>query len=95
MLVFGLFEGERVTVDVPPGTTVKGVKLMIQERLNIPMDVYKHDQKILVLTYGGADLGDDWIFSDLGIVPGTTVRIQLKEEIKPVLYIRCSHNKEV
>ncbi|XP_041348254.1 protein ANKUB1-like [Gigantopelta aegis] len=95
MLVFGLFEGERVTVDVPPGATVKDVKIMIQVRLNIPMDVCRHDQKILVLTYGGADLGDDWIFSDLGIVPGTTVRIQLKEEIKPVLYIRCSHNKEV
>ncbi|XP_071116073.1 uncharacterized protein [Haliotis cracherodii] len=94
MLIFGLYEGDRVTLDVPTTCSVRELKQMIQGRLNIPMDVYRHDKKILVLTYAGADLGDDWMFSDLGIVPGTTVRIQLKEEVKPVLFINCSHNNE-
>ncbi|XP_012940860.1 uncharacterized protein LOC101845019 [Aplysia californica] len=94
MLIFGAYEGQRLTLEVPVGMTVKALKEDIQERLGISVDQYKQDKKVLVLSYAGADLGDSWVFTDLGIVPGTTIRVQLKEEVKPVLYIKCSHSQD-
>ncbi|GFR68252.1 protein ANKUB1 [Elysia marginata] len=94
MLVFGSFEGQRMTLEVPTGQTVHQLKETIQDKLGISVDLYRQDKKVLVISYAGSDLGDDWVFSDLGIVPGTTIKIQLREEVKPVLYIRCSHSQE-
>ncbi|KAK3597209.1 hypothetical protein CHS0354_003714 [Potamilus streckersoni] len=96
MLVFGVHEGERVSVDVPIGTTVGDVKKIMQEKLNIYFDeLVKQDKKILVLSYAGSDLDDSWVFTDLGIVPGSTIRVCMKEEVKPVLFVSCSHNNEM
>ncbi|KAL8576067.1 hypothetical protein ACOMHN_001417 [Nucella lapillus] len=92
MLIFGLHEGERITLDVHIGMTVKEVREMIEDLLNISVDQYKHDKKVLVLSWAGSDLQDPWVFSDLGIVPGSTIRVNLREEVKPVLHIRCSHS---
>lgn len=48
-----------------------------------------------MLAYAGSDLSDAWIFTDLGIVPGSTVKVCMKEEVKPVLFVKCSHSGEV
>lgn len=96
MLIFGVHEGERVAIDVPIGSTVGEVKKMIQVKLNIYFDdLVKQDKKVLVLSYAGSDLSDSWIFTDLGIVPGSTVKVCMKEEVKPVLFVKCSHSGEV
>ena len=47
------------------------------------------------MSYAGSDLDDSWIFTDLGIVPGSTVKVCMKEEVKPVLFVKCSHNDEL
>ncbi|XP_076434899.1 uncharacterized protein LOC143274838 [Babylonia areolata] len=94
MLIFGLHDGERITLDVNVGMTVRDVREMIQILLNISVDQYKHDKKVLVLSWAGSDLQDPWVFSDLGIVPGSTIRVNLKEEVKPVLHIHCSHSQD-
>ncbi|XP_055957988.1 uncharacterized protein LOC126824151 [Patella vulgata] len=94
MLLFGIFEGERVTLDVSPGMTVAEFKKILQEKLNISDDLCKFDKTVISLTYARAELRDTWVLSDLGIVHGTTIRIQLKEEENPVLYIQCSHTNE-
>lgn len=93
MLIFGLYDGDRITLDVSVGMTVKEVREMIQTLLNISVDQYRHDKKVLVLSWAGSDLQDPWVFSDLGIVPGTTIRVNLKEEVKPVLHIHCTHSQ--
>ncbi|WAR03386.1 ANKUB-like protein [Mya arenaria] len=96
MLIFGVHEGERVAVDVPLGATVGEVKKMIQVKLNIYFDdLVKQDKKVLVMSYAGSDLNDAWIFTDLGIVPGSTCKVCMKEEVKPVLFVKCSHSGEV
>lgn len=96
MLVFGVHEGERVAVDVPIGATVGDVKKLIQIKLNIFFDdLVKQDKKILVVSYAGSDLNDSWIFTDLGIIPGSTIKVCMKEEVKPVLFVKCSHSGEV
>ncbi|XP_048751930.1 uncharacterized protein LOC125663665 [Ostrea edulis] len=95
MLVFGLFEGDRVSLDVPIGATVGEVKKMFQTKLNIYIDeMNRKDTKVLVLHYSGADLEESWCFTDLGIPAGATVRVLLKEEIKPALYIFTTYNQE-
>ena len=64
--------------------------------MNIFFDeLVKQDKKILVVSYAGADLNDNWIFTDLGIVPGSTVKVCMKEEVKPVLFVKCSHSNEI
>lgn len=96
MLVFGVHGNERVAIDVPIGSTVGEVKKQIQVKLNIYFDdLVKQDKKVLVLTYAGSDLSDSWIFTDLGIVPGSTCKVCMKEEVKPVLFVKCSHSGEV
>lgn len=65
-------------------------------KLNIYFDnLVKQDKKILVVSYAGSDLNDNWIFTDLGIIPGSTVKVCMKEEVKPVLFVKCSHSGEV
>lgn len=95
MLVFGLYEGERCSLDVPIGATVGNVKKLFQAKFNIHIDdMSKKDRNILVLHYGGADLDEAWCFTDLGIAAGSTIRVIIKEEVKPVLYIYCTYNSE-
>ena len=41
MLIFGAFEGQRMTLEVPLGSTVQNLKEDIQNRLGISVDLYK------------------------------------------------------
>jgi len=50
--------------------------------------------QIVVLNYLGADLKDDWLFQDIGVLPGATIRISEREEMKPRLYVYCSYNND-
>lgn len=96
MLIFGVYEGERVGIEVPMGSTVGEVKKMIQVKLNIFIDdLVKQDKQVLVLSFAGSDLNDNWIFTDLGIIPGSTCKVCMREEVKPVLFVKCSHDGEV
>lgn len=96
MLIFGVYESERVAIDVPIGSTVGEVKKMIQVRLHIFFDeLVKQDKQVLVLSFAGSDLNDNWIFTDLGIVPGSTCKVCMREEVKPVLFVKCSHDGQV
>ena len=40
-MIFGAYEGQRLTLEVPQGMTVQGLKEDIQERLGISVDLYK------------------------------------------------------
>jgi len=46
--------------------------------------------QIVVLNY----LGADWLFQDIGVLPGATIRISEREEMKPRLYVYCSYNND-
>jgi len=95
MLVFGVFEGERLSLDVPVGSSVGDVKKLFQIKFNIFVDEFnKKDRKVVVLHYSGSDLDESWCFTDLGIQPGSLIKICMKEEIKPVLFVTCSYNEE-
>ena len=93
MLIFGTYGRGRITLDIIGGMTVRDVRHMIEGCFNISKDQYKHDKKVLVLCWGGSELQDPWVFSDLGMLPGTTIRIDLRDDVKAVLFITCSHSQ--
>lgn len=96
MLVFGVYEDERMSIDVPIGASVGDAKRMFQDKFGIYVDDFsKKDRKVVVLHYSGSDLEEGWCFTDLGIPPGSTIKICMKEEIKPVLFVHCTYNEEV
>ncbi|XP_013421695.1 uncharacterized protein LOC106181762 [Lingula anatina] len=85
---------ERMLLEVPYGLTVAEVKKLIREKFRIGSDDGRPDKKILTLNYGGADLGDSWVFSDVGVQQGSTVKVLMREEIKPVLYVYCLYSQD-
>lgn len=51
--------------------------------------------QVVVLSYLGAELKDEWNFKDIGVLPGATIRVGEKEEKRPKLYFHCSFNNDV
>lgn len=95
MFIYGTFERDRVSIDVPIGTTVGEVKKKIQVKLGVFFETFNsQDKKTVVLSYAGSKLNDEWIFTDLGILPGSTIKLVVKEDIHPVLFVYCTHNQE-
>ena len=91
-----VYLGRRMPVDVPKGMSVAGVKEIVKDTFCISTDdghVGK-EAKVLSLVLSGGDLSDDLVFTDLGIRVGATLRVTLKEHIKPVLYVSCAYNQE-
>ncbi|XP_064620330.1 uncharacterized protein LOC135483395 isoform X2 [Lineus longissimus] len=100
MRIFVSFQEERCTMDIPHGKTVAEVKLMVQEKFfiqpnRIAVDGMDTEKNILVLSYAGAELGDDWILTDIGVSPGSTIHAYLKEELRPIVYIFCAYNQDL
>lgn len=93
MLVFGLFEGDWVFLDVFIGLIVGEVKKMFQIKFNIYIDEMNcKDIKVFVFYYSGFDLEESWCFIDLGIFVGVIIKVFFKEEILFVLYIYMIYN---
>ena len=93
------YDGDRVTVDVTDSQTVGEVKQEVRDKFNMGPDPgpggIGRERKILALHYMGADLVDDWIMYDVGIQAGSTIKVLMKDEIKPVLYLSCAYNEEI
>ena len=98
MRLFVIYGGERATVDVTDEQTVGDVKQVIRDLFNMGPDPgpggIGRGQKILALYYMGSDLSDEWIMYDVGIRAGGTIKVQMKDEIRPVLHIHCGYSGE-
>ena len=57
-----------------------------------PAGVEIQEKKNLTLTHAGGDLNDTWWFNDLGLIPGSTLKAVLREEIKPSLFVHSAFN---
>lgn len=89
-----LYQRERTPLDIPKGKTVAEIKKIIRDKFMIESDDGRPDKKILVLSYAGGDLQDAWSLEDVGIRPGATLKLILKEKVKPVLYVYCVYNTD-
>ncbi|XP_019641221.1 PREDICTED: uncharacterized protein LOC109482820 [Branchiostoma belcheri] len=94
MRIFVTFRRERLTVDVETGVTVGQMKREIRDKFSLVGDDGTHEKKFLVLTFAGSTLQDEWVFSDIGILPGSTIKCALREVDGPTLFVYTAFNGE-
>ena len=91
MRVFVTYERERAQLDIADGDTVDNVKRTLRDLFFIVSE----ESSVLYLSYGGAELDDSWVITDIGIMSGSTLRLGFKDEVKPILYIYCAYSGDV
>ncbi|XP_078598345.1 uncharacterized protein LOC144874260 [Branchiostoma floridae x Branchiostoma japonicum] len=94
MRIFVTFRRERLTVDVETGVTVGQMKREIRDKFSLVGNDGTHEKKFLVLTFAGSTLQDEWVFSDIGILPGSTIKCALREVDGPTLFVYTAFNGE-
>lgn len=96
MRVFVLFDGTRYLLDVEVGQTVSDIKSILRKKLDLDT-VQNEDGEndmLMAINYAGSNMEDDWIFTDISIPPGATLRCELQENVKTYLNVICSHSNE-
>ncbi|KAL9980084.1 hypothetical protein ACROYT_G008627 [Oculina patagonica] len=96
MRVFVLFGGTRHLLDVEVGQTVSDIKNILRKKLDLDT-VQSEDGEndmLMEINYAGSNMDDDWIFTDISIPPGATLRCELQENVKTYLNVICSHSNE-
>lgn len=91
-----LYKGSRHLVDVAVGQTVNDIKGILRKKFDLDT-VQNEDGEndmLLTLNYAGSNLEDDWVFTDISIPPGATLRCELVENIKTYLNVSCSYSNE-
>lgn len=79
--------GERLSIELKGNQCVKEVVKFVEDYFKLGASYGGTEERVLVLQYGGADLHGDWLFDDLNIMPGSTIKCTLKEEKIPDYYI--------
>ncbi|XP_002740884.1 protein ANKUB1-like [Saccoglossus kowalevskii] len=88
--IFVSYEDRRHSLDVKPNDDVGSLKLKATE-------VFQLDTRggqFVVLNYHGSDLADDWYLSDIGVSAGATLKVSVREDVKPKLYVYSVFNGE-
>ena len=91
-----LFDGTRYLLDVEVGQTVSDIKSILRKKLDLDT-VQNEDGEndmLMAINYAGSNMEDDWIFTDISIPPGATLRCELQENVKTYLNVICSHSNE-
>lgn len=96
MRVFVLFNGERHCLDVQSGQTVGEMKQMLRRKFDL--DTVQNEDKendlVMIIRFAGGSLLDDWIYSDLNIASGVTLKCELVENVKSYLNVYCVYSGE-
>lgn len=83
-------------LDVEVGQTVSDIKNILRKKLDLDT-VQSEDGEndmLMEINYAGSNMDDDWIFTDISIPPGATLRCELQENVKTYLNVICSHSNE-
>lgn len=83
-------------LDVEVGQTVSDIKSTLRKKLDLDT-VQSEDGEndmLMAINYAGSNMEDDWIFTDISIPPGATLRCELQENVKTYLNVICSHSNE-
>ena len=73
-----LFDGIRHLLDVEVGQTVSEIKGTLRKKLDLDT-VQSEDSEndmLMAINYAGSNLEDDWVFTDISIPPGATLRCE-------------------
>lgn len=96
MRVFVLFDNERHCLDVHSGQTVGEMKQVLRRKFDLDtvQDEDKENDLVMAIRFAGGSLADDWIYSDLNIPSGVTLKCELVEHVKSYLNVYCVYNGE-
>lgn len=91
-----LFGGNRQLLDIAVGQTVSDIKGILRKKLDLDTVQSEEGENdmLLTLNYAGSNLEDEWVFSDISIPPGATLRCELIENVKTYLNVVCSYSNE-
>lgn len=97
MRLFTMFQGERHVFDVAVDQTVGEVKTLLRRKFDLDtvQSGEGENDMLMSLTYAGSSLNDEWIFADISIPPGATLRCVLQENVKSYLEVFCIYSGEI
>ncbi|XP_031551660.1 protein ANKUB1-like [Actinia tenebrosa] len=89
MRVFILFKDERYCIDVDLGQTVGEIKQVLRRKFDLDtvQNEESENDSQMSLRFAGGSLEDDWIYADLSIPSGATLRCELVENVKSYLNV--------
>ena len=90
IIVFDLESNRKLHLELTDGQTVRSIKEIAIKHFMLNLIQVESYHVRAVLEFNGADLNDDWIFSDLNIRNGSTVKLYSKKEKIPdyLIYVR-------
>ena len=95
MRVFVSFQEIVYSLDVGVRETVGAIKNTLRQmfRLNLTNHHNEKDQ-FVSLVYQGSCLHDSYVYSDLGIPPGSTLLCRVEKQVDPTLTVHCINYDE-
>ena len=96
MRVFVSF-GEAIhRLDIDIGQTVGDIKNSLKERFGLNLKNHRNEtDQFVSLVYQGSSLHDDWVYSDLGISPGSTLVCRVEKQVEATLTVQCINNNDM
>lgn len=95
MKVTLLYRKRRLVVEVKENDTVGHLKAFFRDQYSLNLkSAGESEDMILTILYAGSQLKDDWIISDIGILPGSVLQCSLQSRDKIFLRAYVAFNKK-
>ncbi|CAB4039282.1 ANKUB1-like, partial [Paramuricea clavata] len=95
MRVFVSFQETVHSLDVDVRETVRDIKNALRERFGLNLKNHRNEtDQFVSLVYQGSSLQDSWVYSDLGIPPGSTLVCCVEKQVEPTLIVHCINYDE-
>ncbi len=96
MKVTLLYDKRKLVMDVGENDSVGKMKVFLRDKFNLNIQSsQEREDLILHVTFAGSYLQDDWILSDIGIPPGSTLQCILQSKDKIFLRVYSSFNDKM
>ena len=95
MRLFVSFQDTVHSLDVDIRETVGDIKNTLGQRFGLNLKNHRNEtDQFVSLVYQGSNLQDDWVYSDLGIPPGSSLVCSVEKQIEPTLTVHCINYDE-
>ena len=96
MRVFVSFQESVHRFDVDVRETVGDIKNMLREQFGLNLKNQRNEtDQYVSLVYQGSHLHNNWVYSDLGIPPGSTLVCSVEKQVEPTLSVHCMNYDEM
>lgn len=91
-----LYRKKRTVVEIGESDTVGQLKSFFRYQYSLNLkSAGESENMILTILFAGSRLKDDWIISDIGILPGSVLQCYLQSRDKIFLRALCGFNKKI